>query len=449
MERAGHTPTGRRRDAWAVVLLSFLWPGLGHLRLGRRRAALVYGGPMVVAVAVLAAQAFEGLDVLAARLIAPSFALTVLILVALLGLWRILAISDALSSARAPRRGQAGATALAIALAGVTALAHGGAGYIAWGFYDAGTRIFEGDVEEATSPPLASAAPVPSGPGSSEQARAPARAGRITFLLTGLDSGQPGTGELTDTLLVVSFEPSGDRIVMVSFPRDIAAFPLVTGGTYPGRINSLLGWARGHPEQSSGRPLRFLTRELGFLLGVPIQYYAAVDLDGFQQLVDLVGGVDLVNERAIDDPGYDWFDGTRGFHLPDGRVHLDGRMALAFVRSRTGRDEDLTRAARQQALLVALRRKLTDPALLPRLPALADTAGGMVKTNFPSDSLSELVKWGRRLDSTRIRRVILGPPYSTVGPSLEPGGAPALHLDMERLAALSITLFGDESSYAP
>lgn len=84
-----------------------------------------------------------------------------------------------------------------------------------------------------------------------------------------------------------------------------------------------------------------LVKEMGFLLGAPVHYYAAIDLAGFQRMIDLVDGVTVDNPRAIDDPS--------GFKLSAGTHRLDGRTALAYVRSRKGLgDSDFSRARRQQ-----------------------------------------------------------------------------------------------------
>jgi LCP family protein required for cell wall assembly len=143
---------------------------------------------------------------------------------------------------------------------------------------------------------------------------------------------------------------------LISFPRDISNFQLYDGGIYRGKINSLMTYARTHPNEFPAGPLPTLINELGYLLGVPIHCYAAVDLDGFSRLIDLVGGVTVDNERAINDPRYRWLDGRQGFQLSAGVHTLDGVNALAYVRSRQGvGDSDFTRAGRQQEVLLALR----------------------------------------------------------------------------------------------
>jgi polyisoprenyl-teichoic acid--peptidoglycan teichoic acid transferase len=190
-------------------------------------------------------------------------------------------------------------------------------------------------------------------------------------------------------------------------------------------------------------------KEIGFLLGVPIHYYAALDLRGFVRMVDLVGGVDVEVQRTIDDPGYGgWTNGHPiGFYLPAGRHHLDGQSALAYVRSRKGAgDNDFTRSRRQQQLLVALGKKLADPAMFPKLPDLVWAAGDTIRTNFPPDRLGEMLDLGSAVDDAAIQRYVLGPPYATY--PTQASATYQLIPDLGRLSRLSIQLFGADSAYA-
>jgi LCP family protein required for cell wall assembly len=232
-------------------------------------------------------------------------------------------------------------------------------------------------------------------------------------------------------------------------PRDISNFPLYDGRTFTGKINSLMTWARNHPKEFPDGPFPTLIHELGYLIGVPIHYYAAIDLAGFTRMIDEVGGVTVTNERAIDDPRYDWLDGTHGFYLKAGKVTLNGRTALAYVRSRQGAgDSDFTRAARQQQLLVALRAKLVSPDMIPRYPAIIQVAGDTVRTNLPTDRLEEFIALARGVDSSTIKRHVLGPPYAIHPPNSSTGGIYTLNLLMDRMAKLSVELFGSDSRYA-
>ena len=208
---------------------------------------------------------------------------------------------------------------------------------------------------------------------------------RITILMTGIDSGHDRTHALTDTLLVVSYDEDTNQAVMLSIPRDTARFPMYSGGTYYGKINSLMSAARQNPARYPDGSTGTLVKEIGYLIGIPVNYYAAINLEGFQSLVDLVGGVDVVNPKWITDPVYDWFDGTHGFTLSPGPHHLDGQHALAYARSRYGAgDNDFTRAARQQQLLVALRAKMGTTTMLTKLPAILKVAARTIQTDFPA-----------------------------------------------------------------
>jgi LCP family protein required for cell wall assembly len=236
---------------------------------------------------------------------------------------------------------------------------------------------------------------------------------------------------------------------MVSFPRDIANFPLFNGGRYTDKINSLMVYAGKHPDKFPDGPLPSLIKELGYLVGAPIHYYAAVDLDGFRRLIDKVGGVDIDNPKPINDPVYGGWTDKRpiGFSLSPGIHHLDGQTALAYVRSRKGTgDSDFSRARRQQQLLVALARKLSDPKMLPRLPDLLTVAGDTVRTNFPSDRLREMIELTQGVPDQAITQIVLGPPYST-RPKTK-SSTYTLELNSSRLAAVSIKVFGAASAYS-
>jgi LCP family protein required for cell wall assembly len=270
-------------------------------------------------------------------------------------------------------------------------------------------------------------------------------------LLTGIDSSSTRTHALNDTLIVVSVDPTTGAAAMVSFPRDIARFQEPDGTVFPGKINELMTYASNHPKDYPNGGLSTLVDEVGYLLGVPIHYYASVDLEGFSRLIDAVGGVTVDNPKAINDPGYGgWTNGHPiGFHLSAGVHHLNGQTALAYARSRKGAgDNDFTRARRQQQILLALRARLTDPAILPQLPSIIDAASRTIRTNFPQDRIAEMLDVGSKVSNDdAVRRVVLGPPYAKNPPPGTPGGY-QLILDMDRLAKLSIDLFGADSRYA-
>lgn len=439
-----------RRSPSRAAILSFLWPGLGHWYLGRRAAAALFALPAIWAIVPIVVQAAKGIEQLGVLLIVPESALVVLVVVILMGVWRALAMVDAL---RGMGNGswRAGRSPLVIGvLAAVLVASHAWLGYVAWAGYSAGRGIFVADPGPGSSPgPSSSIPPIEEEYLATPLTTPETKSSRINILLTGVDSAESRTTALTDTLMVVSIDPATSKVSMINFPRDIANFPMWNGGTYKGKINSLMTYARVHPDEFPDGPMPTVIRELGFLLGAPIHYFAAIDLDGFRKLIDEVGGVTITSTMVINDGRYDWMDGTRGFFLPIGTHTLDGRKALAYVRSRfSPGDNDFNRSRRQQQVLLALRAKLTRPEMLARIPTLFELAGKTVRTNFPSDRVSEMVELAKKVNEKEVFTAVLGPPYALHPPSSTTGGIYTLELDMERLAKLSIKLFGHESAYA-
>ena len=138
---------GRRGHRHWPAFLSFLWPGLGQAYERRRRAALIFAVPALIAAGLLLLQAARGLDVLAIELITPTFALTVLVIVLLLGAWRLISMIDAAMASGGPRAWRRRPTVIVlVALSAVVLLTHGAAAYYAYSFYDAGNAIFVGQV---------------------------------------------------------------------------------------------------------------------------------------------------------------------------------------------------------------------------------------------------------------------------------------------------------------
>ena len=118
-------------------------------------------------------------------------------------------------------------------------------------------------------------------------------------------------------------------------------------------------------------------------------------------MIDSVGGVDIDVTQPIDDPEYD----NVGFSSASDAHHLDGKTALAYVRSRKGLgDSDFTRAIRQQQVLVALRDAVTqDGSVLWKLPGLMDAVGDAVRTDMPPARLPQLAALMDEIDDDAVR----------------------------------------------
>jgi LCP family protein required for cell wall assembly len=257
---------------------------------------------------------------------------------------------------------------------------------------------------------------------------APGPNDRVNVLVIGVDSVPGRTATLTDTMMVLSFDPVGKTASVVSLPRDLINVPLGDGNEFGPKLNSLMSYADRHPKLFPKGGLRTLQDAIGAMLGIQIQYYARMEFSGFISMVDAVGGVDVKVAKAIDDPGYDGFgEGRRGWSITAGKHHLDGANALAYARSRKSAGEsDFTRAGRQQQILIGLKDAATkDGSLFWELPPLLAAVGDTVRTDVPVERLPELAVAIDEMGSGGITRAVIRHPLvrsvdTRYGSSLQP-----------------------------
>ena len=197
----------------------------------------------------------------------------------------------------------------------------------------------------------------------------------IYFLLIGTDK-EKHKGR-TDTIIVAVFNTKTKRLGLILIPRDIK---VKINNLYYGKINSL------YPAKG----LNALKSYLRITFGLPINFYAVVDLTGFQKMIDLIGGVDIFNEKRlkyIDHAGQVYID------LPPGEIHLDGLKAMEFIRFRKDERGDFGRLERQLAVLqVLLKKILTDKTIIKNLDVLKILLR-YVKTNITLSDILSLLKY--------------------------------------------------------
>jgi len=403
-QRYGQPPSGPR--ASLAAFLSFLFPGLGQAYNGEAGLALLLAAPIVILVGLIVLVLAMGSSQVLARLFDVRFLIGLIVMdVVLLG-WRLIAVMQAHGHWDRPtfRSRATWATALLVT---VTLAMHAVPAYYAVKAIDTIDSVVlggsRGDLHDSFGiGPL----PEPSGQpdvGGGE---------RVNILLVGVDSSPTRNTQLTDTMLVVSLDPEGTSSAMVSVPRDLYGAPLPDGTPFNRKLNTLMVYASAHPDAFPLGGVGTLKATIGNLLGVRIHYFAAINMFGFKETVDSIGGVDITVQRAINDPTYwDEYDRLTGFYLKAGTYHMDGHTALAFVRSRKGTgDNDFTRADRQQQLLTAIRDKLTAGNLLLALPGLLDAIKNTIATDVPSGRLSELAAAVQGADMSQLQRIVLQPP---------------------------------------
>jgi len=405
-QRYGPPPSGPR--ASLAAFLSFLFPGLGQAYNGEAGLALLLAAPVALLVGLVGLVLATASSQVLARLFDVRFLIGLIVMDLLLLGWRLIAVLQAHGHwARPTMRSRATwATALLVT---VTLAMHAVPAFYAVKAIDTLGSVALGGTH---GPSLNNTLPAFGRLGEPSGQPDVGAGERVNVLLVGIDSAPGRTTQLTDTMLVVSLDPNGSRSAMISVPRDLYGVPLPDGTPYNQKLNSLMTFAADHAADFPLGGVGTLKATIGKLLGLPIHYFAAINLLGFQQAVDSIGGVDMTVTRAVSDPTYvDEYGHRIGFYIQPGAYHMDGRTALAFVRSRKGvGDSDFTRADRQQQLLTAIRDKLTAGNMLLALPGLLDAVKNTIATDVPSGRLAELAQAVQGADMSHLQRVVLQPP---------------------------------------
>ncbi|MFH1331260.1 MAG: LCP family protein [Actinomycetota bacterium] len=235
-------------------------------------------------------------------------------------------------------------------------------------------------------------------------------AGRVNLLLMGGDSGVGRRGIRTDTMIVLSIDPVSGWTAMFGIPRNLWGLPLPPGHPAQGSFacgdcfaaiaNEIYPWGLSRPdlfgETSPGA--QAAGDLLGYLLGIDIHYFALVDLAGFVEVIDTVGGVDIVVNQQIYDEEYPNVDGTFSVvDLQPGTYHMDGHQALYYARSRHGSD-DFNRMGRQRCVLQAIAEQADPLLLLTQAGAIRDN----VLTDLPVSAALYLIDLLPRVDMDQI-----------------------------------------------
>ncbi len=200
--------------------------------------------------------------------------------------------------------------------------------------------------------------------------------GTTNVLLLGSDApvGDQGV-KRTDTMIIVSINREGPTASMISLPRDLYVY--IPGGTM-NRLNTAM----------TVGGVELLKQTILYNFGIPIHYFARVDFDGFQEIVDAIDGVDLAvtcyfKDWRIISPDLDPEDEENWYvhELEPGIYHMDGDTALWYARSRL-MSNDFDRGRRQQQLLRAMLNQGVDLGLVTQAPAMWNAFQDTVETDM-------------------------------------------------------------------
>jgi len=194
--------------------------------------------------------------------------------------------------------------------------------------------------------------------------------GRTNILLLGIGGGTHAGADLTDTILVISLDTKRKKMAMISVPRDLWS------DTLKDKVNSSYHYGE---EKKEGGGLTLTKVIVEDMVGLPIHYVLLIDFSGFESIIDIVGGIDIIVPKAFTDPEFpiagkedDLCDGDPQFRCRyesvsfiSGSQHMDGETALTYIRSRHAEGDegsDFARGRREQEVLVALQEKLKNPS---------------------------------------------------------------------------------------
>ncbi|WP_081289106.1 LCP family protein [Staphylococcus equorum] len=198
----------------------------------------------------------------------------------------------------------------------------------------------------------------------------------FTVALFGVDSDAKrdaeGGGQRSDTVMVLSINPQKKTTEIVSIPRDTQA-EIVGKGTTE-KINH--AYAYGGPDMA--------VKSVENLLNVPIDHYATIDMDGMQDMIDTVGGINVTSNASFSYDGYQFSEGVQS--------HMDGKEAMAFIRSRKeeGAGGDFGRQERQQLVIQGLANKLTSISSITHFNSLMNHVEDNVKTDLTVGELNKI-----------------------------------------------------------
>jgi polyisoprenyl-teichoic acid--peptidoglycan teichoic acid transferase len=273
------------------------------------------------------------------------------------------------------------------------------------------TGLFGQDVESATVPANAAADPW----GDKD---------RVNVLLLGGDGGDGRSGVRTDTVIVASIDTETGATTTFSLPRNLEELPFPEDSplseVYPDGF-----WAGSESESLLNAVYRngpaaypdilgptdnpgadFLKLGVGEALGLTIDYYVLVNLDGFKQLVDSLGGITVNVNYYVPIGGEPTLK-----HLPDAYIapgpnqHMDGARALNYARGRFGLT-DYSRMDRQRCMINAIVEAADPMTLLSRYQQIAATTQNIVTTDIPQSVVGDFADLALKVKDAGMQSVV-------------------------------------------
>jgi len=251
---------------------------------------------------------------------------------------------------------------------------------------------------------------------------------RINILLLGGDSRNSEI-QSSDSIIIVSIDPATKKVKLLSILRDTY---VKIPGYGEDRISKAI--------TMGGSSLAMRTIEEW--AGIPIQYYVYMNLPGFINLIDLIGGIDIEVEKDMNYVDSNE-DSMYEIHLKKGYQHLDGIKALQYVRFRHDALSDFARTERQRKFVKAIVKELLTTTTVMELPKLIEAIEPFIETNLNVDDMIKLGKLGFDIETESIDSIQL-PPMELIQEKSVNGKA-VLYVEPEQIKSYVKSILSDDS----
>ena len=400
-----------------LTVLSALIPGTGYLATGRRKLGFAVLAILLLILAFGAYVALFGRDWAIGLAVEPTSLMIAATIMVMVGVaWVVVIVTS--HRALRPRAVSPLQRILGSALVGVLALAVMspmalGSRY-AFVQRDVVRTIFAGDDTKSATRPQNVTAKDPWGGRS-----------RVNLLLLGGDAGEGRDGTRTDSVIVASIDTRTGNTVLFSLPRNLTKLPfpkdsplydLYPDGVFQGEgpdaewlLNAVYRNVPGaHPDalDSDHKGADALKLGVGEALGLKLDYFVLINLDGFEQLVDALGGVTVnINTRVPIGGNTDTGRAPDSWLEPGPNKHLDGDNALWFARGRYG-SSDYARMGRQRCVINAIIQQADPATMLTRYEAIAKSSKDIVETDLPQTLLKPFVNLALNVKDANVTSIV-------------------------------------------
>jgi len=276
--------------------------------------------------------------------------------------------------------------------------------------------------------------------------------GRYNIMLLGADAGDHRIGLRPDSISVVSIDAETGAATVIGIPRNMQRVPFADGspllGLYPNGydcgvdclVSYLYKVGEDNPElypdaeaQGSSPGIEAMRDGISGVVGLPLQYFVLIDMKGFEELIDALGGIDInstgryplggeedANNQPINVDGW----------IEPGEQHMDGHTALWYARARHG-TTDYDRMKRQRQVQEAILKQFSPGNVLTKFEAIAGTGAQIVETDIPKEMLPGFVELASKTRELEIAKLELSPPEINM---IHPDFALAHELVQQKLA---------------